>query len=327
MPNKHNTERRHHIPKMKFKATNGAEYNAGLRRRGSLTLWVTDEVIDGWQAPPRSSRGGQALYSTLAIEAGLMLRLAFHLPLRQTEGLIASLFELLGVALSVPDHSTLSRPAMSLASVSKGSRLPAGPVHLLIDSTGLKVYGAGEWLQEKHGTRARRTWRKLHLAVDSLTGMIMASTLTENDVGDPSQVAPLLDQVDGEIGSVTADGAYDGMPTYDAVAAHGEDITVVIPPPVTAVLSDDAELNPSQRDQHIAMIQAQGRLGWQKETGYGRRSLVETTMGRYKAIIGPRLRARSLSGQRTEAAVGVAVLNRMLNTARPNSVRHTTRAS
>ncbi|MGS0756764.1 transposase, partial [Roseateles sp. GG27B] len=101
MPNKHNTERRHHIPKMKFKVTNWAEYDAGLRRRGGLTLWVTDEVIDGWQAPPRSSPGEQALYSDLAIEAGLMLRLAFHLPLRQTEGLMASLFELLGVALSV----------------------------------------------------------------------------------------------------------------------------------------------------------------------------------------------------------------------------------
>ena len=327
MPNKHNTERRHHIPKMKFKVTNWGEYDAGLRRRGSLTLWVTDEVIDGWQAAPRSSRGGQALYSDLAIEAGLMLRLAFHLPLRQTEGLMASLFELLGVALSVPDHSTLSRRAMSLASVSKGCRLPAGPVHLLIDSTGLKVYGAGEWLQEKHGARARRTWRKLHLAVDARTGMIMASTLTENDVRDPSQVAPLLDQVDVEIGSVTADGAYDGMPTYDTVAAHGEDIAVVIAPPVTAVLSDHAALNPSQRDRHIAMILAQGRLGWQKESGYGRRSLVETTMGRYKALIGPRLRARSLAGERTEAAVGVAVLNRLLTTARPNSVRHMASAS
>ena len=157
--------------------------------------------------------------------------------------------------------------------------------------------------------------------------MIMASTLTENDIGDPSQVAPLLDQVDAQIVSVTADGAYDGMPTYDTVAGHGENIAVVIPPPVTAVLSDDAELNPLQRDQHIAMIHAQGRLGWQKETGYGRRSLVEITMGRYKAIMGPRLRARSLAGQRTEAAVGVAVLNRMLNTARPNSVRHSARTS
>ena len=269
----------------------------------------------------------QAIYSDLAIEAGLMLRLAFHLPLRQTEGLMASVFELLGVGLSVPDHSTLSRRAMSLVPISKGCRLPAGPVHLLIDSTGLKVYGAGEWLQEKHGTRARRTWRKLHLAVDALTGMIMASTLTENDIGDSSQVAPLLDQVDAQIVSVTADGAYDGAPTYHTVAAHGEDIAVIIPPHVTAVLSDDAELNPSQRDQHIALIEAQGRLAWQKETAYGRRSLVETTMGRYKALIGPRLRARSLSGQRNEGAVGVAILNRMLHAARPNSVRHTASAS
>jgi transposase len=321
MPNKHNAERRHHIPKMTFSVTNWAHYDAGLRRRGSLTLWVTQEVMAGWRAAPRATRGGQASYSDLAIETGLMLRLAFHLPLRQTEGLMASIFELLDVQLNVPDHSTLSRRAMKLASISKGCRLPDGPIHLLIDSTGLKVYGAGEWLLEKHGARARRTWRKLHLAVDADSGMVMASTLTENDVGDPSQVAPLLEQIDASIVSVTADGAYDGAPTYETVAAHGDEIAVIIPPPVSAVLSEDAEHNPSQRDQHIASIETNGRLGWQKETGYGRRSLVETTMGRYKAIIGPRLRARSLSGQRAEAAVGVAVLNRMLHAARPQSVR------
>ena len=180
-----------------------------------------------------------------------------------------------------------------------------------------------------HGRDAPST--SCTLAVDALTGMIMVSTLTlilkVSDVGDPSQVAPLLDQVDVHIGSVTANCAYDGVPTYDAVAAHGQDIAVVIPPPVTAVLSEHAELNPSQRDPHIAMIQAPGRLGWQKDSGYGRRSLVETTMSRYKALIGSRLRARSLSGQRTEAAVGVAVLNRMLHTARPNSVRYRANAS
>ena len=216
---------------------------------------------------------------------------------------------------------------MSLASVSKGCRLPAGPVHLLIDSTGLKVYGAGEWLQEKHGVRARRTWRKLHLSVDADTGMVMASTLTENDVGDPSQVAPLLDQVDAEIVSVIADGAYDGAPTYDAVAIHGEDIAVVIPPPVTAVLSDAAALNPSQRDRHIAMIQAQGVwAGRRRPATAGAHSWRQRSVAN-KTIIGPRLRARSLSGQRAEAAVGVAVLNRMLHATRPNSVRHTAGAS
>jgi transposase len=321
MPDKYNASRRHHIPKMKFSVKNWAEYDAGLRGRGSLTLWITPEVLDGWQAARRTTPGGQHSYSELAIETGMMLRLAFHLALRQTEGMMASIFGLLNVPLSTPDHSTLSRRARKIKSISNGFILPDGPIHLLIDSTGLKVFGAGEWLQEKHGARARRTWRKLHLAVDADTGMIMASTLTGNEVGDPSQVAPLLDQIEKTIASVTADGAYDGMPTYDVVAAHSKDIRVIIPPHAKAGLSDKAGDNPSQRDKHILLIAARGRLGWQKDAGYGRRALVETAMGRYKAIVGPRLRARSFSGQQAEAAVAVAILNRMLKAGRPDSVR------
>ncbi|MGB8479551.1 MAG: transposase [Acidobacteriaceae bacterium] len=145
--------------------------------------------------------------------------------------------------------------------------------------------------------------------------------MTGNDIGDPSQVAPLLDQIEATIASVTADGAYDGAPIYEVVAGRGEDIRVIIPPHVTAVLRAEAGHNPSQRGQHILTIAARGGLGWQKETDYGRRALVETAMGRYKAIIGPCLRARSFSGQQAEAAVGVAVLNRMLDAGRPDSVR------
>src|ERR1035437_8535587 len=148
----------------------------------------------------------------------MMVRLAFHLELRQTEGLMVSIFGLLGVLLSTPDHNTLSRRARKMASISMGRRLPDGPVHLLIDSTGLKVFGAGEWLQQRHGARARRTWKKLHLAVDADTGKIMASTLTANDGGDPWQVAPLLDQRDATTASVTADGpTCEGSPTSFAV--------------------------------------------------------------------------------------------------------------
>ena len=257
----------------------------------------------------------------------MMLRLVFHLALRQTEGLMASIFGLLGVPRSTPDHSTLSRRARKMEAISKGCILPDGPIHLLIESTGLKVFGAGEWLQQRHGARARRTWKKPHLAVDADTGKIIASTLTGNDVGDPSQVAPLLDQIDATIASVTADGAYDGMPTYAVVGVRSEDIRVIIPPHLTAVLSDEAGHNPSQRDEHILLIAVRGRLGctglgWQKETDYGRRALVETGMGRYKAIIGPRLRTHSFSGQQAEAAVGVAVLNHMLGAGRPDSVRN-----
>jgi IS5 family transposase len=246
---------------------------------------------------PRLSPGGQAHYSDMAIETALMLRQTFHLPLRQTEGFMESIFALLGMTVSAPDHSTLSRRATTLPSVSLG-RMADGPLHVLIGSTGLKVYGAGEWLQEKHGARARRSWRKLHLAVDAASGMIVAQTLTEKEIGDPSQVGPLLDQIQGDVEQVTADGAYDGAPTYQTVAQHGAQIRIVIPPHVTAVLSDEVGHGPSQRDGHIALIEAKGRLEWQKATGYGRRSLVETTIGRYKRIIGPQLRAKPPSASR-----------------------------
>ena len=162
--------------------------------------------------------------------------------------------------------------------------------------------------------------RKPHLAVDADNGTIVAQTLTDQDTDDPSQVGPLLDQIDVRITRVTADGAYDGAPTYATIAAHGEDIAVVIPPRSTAILS--GEQGPlAQRDRHLEMITERGRLAWQKATDYGKRSLVETTMGRYKALIGPRLRARGFDGQQTEAAIGVTVLNRMLAAGRPDSVR------
>ena len=190
----------------------------------------------------------------------------------------------------------------------------------MIDSTGLQVYGAGQWLEAKHGAKSRRKWRKLHLAVDAASGMIVAQILTDQDADDPSQVAPLLNQIECRIVRVTADGAYDGAPTYDTIAARGDYIEIVIPPRSTAVLS--GEQGPlEQRDRHLEMITENGRLDWQKATDYGQRSLVETTMGRYKALIGPRLRARGFAAQQTEAAIGVAVLNRMLAAGRPDSVR------
>ena len=316
MPHKHNADRRHPIPKMAFKVQNCLAYEAGLRRRGSLTLWIEDSALEYWQS---FGQGGQARYTDAAIQTSLMLRMAFKLALRQTEGLMASILTLMDLTIPVPDHTTVSRRAVTLPVVRLAS-VPPGPLHVLIDSTGLQVYGAGQWLEVKHGVKSRRTWRKLHLAVDAASGMIVAQTLTDQDVGDPSQVAPLLDQIADPIGRVTADGAYDGAPTYQTIAAYGDGIEVVIPPRSTAVPSGDPGM-PTQRDRHLAMIAEQGRLSWQAATDYGQRSLTKTTMGRYKALIGPRLRARGFAAQQTEAAIGTAVLNRMLAAGRPKSVR------
>ena len=248
-----------------------------------------------------------------------MLGCAFRLRLRQTEGLMSSVLALMGLTLPVPDHTTLSRRAKKRPVVRRPC-LPEGPLEVLIDSTGLKVFGAGQWLQEKHGAKSRRGWRKLHLVVDCVSGQIVAHTLTEQDIDDPSQVAPLLGQIDGEIAKVIADGAYDGAPTYQTIAQHGDGIEIVIPPRSTAVRSC-GHGPPTQRDRHLAVIEAPGRLAWQAATGYGKRARVETTMGRYKAIIGTRLHTRDFAAQHTEVAIGVAVLNRMLAAGRLHSVR------
>src|SRR5215217_2999363 len=324
MPYKANEARRHKIPRARYKVTNWPEYDRALQQRGSLTVWVTPEALAAWH-PPKTGRPGRSReYSDLAIETGHLLRLAFGRPWRQTEGLLRSLATLLGLDVGIPDHTTFSRrssgPALASA-LAQAQR--TGPVHVVIDATGLKVYGAGEWLAEKHGERGQRTWRKLHLAVDPNSGEILASELTTTEEGDASLVSPLLDQITGPIASVTADGAYDGEPVYRAVSARQPDppAAVIIPPRVTAVPSSSAGTTSTQRDQHIRMIRDRGRMAWQKAVGYGKRSLGETAVFRYKAIIGRRLRARTLPNQKTEARTGCAVLNRMTRLGMPVSQR------
>jgi hypothetical protein len=323
MPHKHNAARRHHIGKIKFKVTNWREYEAGLRQRGSLALWLTPAALWSWQAPKRTARGGQPLYSDLAVETALTLGLVFGLRLRQTEGLLSSVLKLMGLDLPVRDHTTLSRRAQTWRSISRPndrSIAKAGPVHVLIDSTGLEVYGAAQWLEDKHGAKFRRGWRKLHLAPDADSGDIIAYVMTDQDAGNDSQVEPLLDQIDAPIGQFMADGAYDGDPTYHTVIRHSAGAAIVIPPRSNAVEQPDAGLA-AQRTHHTAAIKAMGRMKWQVTTGYGKRSLVETAIGRYKSIIGHHLRARSFGAQQTEAGISCEILNRVLDCARPKSVR------
>ena len=287
-------------------------------------MWVTPEALAAWHPPRTGRRGRSRTYSDLAIETGHLPRLAFGRPWRQTDGLLRSLAGLLGLGVGVPDHTTFSRRSTGLAlagSLAQAQR--TGPVHVVIDATGLKVHGAGEWLVEKHGGRGRRTWRKLHLAVDAGTGEILASELTATEEGDASQVGPLLEPITGPVASVIADGAYDGEPVYRAVSERQPDppVAVIIPPRATAVPGPAADTAPTQRDRHLRMIRDRGRLGWQKAVGYGRRSLGETAVSRYKAIIGRSLRARTLPAQKTEARVACSVLNRMARLGMPVSQR------
>ncbi len=319
MPFKANADRQHHIPRQQHRVTNWPAYEAGLRARGSLTVWFTAEAIKAWRAERRTTRGGQPRYSALAITTALTLRAVFRLALRQTEGLIASIIGLLGIDLAIPDHSTMSRRAETLV-VPRPCR-GREPVHLLVDSTGLKLCGPGEWLVEKHGTRTRRGWRKLHLATDADTGFIVASVLTDKDVDDGSQVGPLLDQVEGLVASFTGDGAYDRDDVYAGVATRHPGADVIIPPRSSAVPSDKVETAPTRRDRHLQIIAERGRMGWQKASGYNHRALVESDISRWKRVIGDGLRSQTDGRQSTEVAVAANVLNRMLELGRPEYVR------
>ena len=321
LPFKLNQNRRHHIPKQKHKVRNWRAYDASLRQRGSLTVWFTDEAIEAWRAEPRTTPGGQPWYSSLAILTALTLRAVFHLALRQTEGLIGSVIGLLGLDLAVPDHSTLCRRAETLEVPRPQPRRDSKPLHLLVDSTGLKLCGAGEWLIEKHGAKTRRSWRKLHIGLDADTGQIVAAALTAKEVDDGAEVGPLLDQISGPVASFTADGAYDQDGVSTAVAKRHPEAAIIVPPRSTAVPSETAETALTQRDRHVQSIAEHGRTAWQKASGYTKRARAETAIGRFKHVIGDRLRSRSDKRRATEVDVAVHALNRMLGFGRPNSVR------
>jgi hypothetical protein len=227
--------------------------------------------------------------------------------------------QLLGLDLAVPDHSTLSRRTETLEVLRP--KTASGPVHLLVDSTGLRHCGPGGWLTEKHGTRRRRSWRVLHLDTGADTGHIVASVLTDRDVDDGSQVGLLLDRADGSATSFVGDRAYDRDDVYAAVAARHPDAAVIVPPRLSAVPSDMAETAPTQRDLHLRCIAERGRMGWQRASGYSWRALVEASITRWKCVIGEGLRSRMEGRQATEVAIAANVLNRMLDLGRPEYVR------
>ena len=261
-------------------------------------MWLAPDAIATWEAVGVGTRGGQRQYSDLAIETALTLRLIFHLPLRQTEGFLTSIFGMLGLALSAPDHTTLSRRGQHLDLTLR--RAPAGVgLHLIVDSTGLSIMGEGEWAAVKHGGRGRRGWKKLHLGVDR-SGVIVARALTEASVDDATTGITLIEAVDGDLGRVTADAAYDTVGFYEAAGARRA--TVVVPPTSTANVSRHGPRS-SARDRTILAVKETGRLRWKQMSGYHGQARVENAFFRYKSIIGDSLRACSPAGRGTEVVL------------------------
>ncbi|WP_099827136.1 IS5 family transposase [Oceaniglobus indicus] len=290
----------------KYKTTNWSTYNDSLKRRGSLSIWFDPQMV--WRPPPPGKRGRRQQFSDAAIQACLTLKVLFGMPLRQTTGSVESLLKLVGLGWEVPDFSALCRRQRSL-NVNLPYRGGTGPLNLLIDSTGIKAEGEGEWNARKHGGSKRRIWRKIHIGIDEETLEVRAVEVTTSNIGDATMLPELLKQVppDQDIGSVTADGAYDTRKCHDAIAERNAH--AVIPPRKNAKPWKPTSNGAIARNQAVEASRYLGRTLWRRWSGYHRRSRVETKMHCVKRL-GQSLMARDFDRQVAEIQIRIAVLNR-----------------
>lgn len=305
--------------KQAYRLRNWKHYNSALVQRGSLTLWVSDEVIAVWRNTDKTGKPGKPrTYSDTAVLSMATLKEVYHLPLRATQGLMLSITKLLGLDLPVMNYSQLSRRCATLEVVLP-RRQKNEPLHMVIDSTGVKVCGEGEWKVRQHGYSKRRTWRKLHLGADETTGEIVAAMVTSNNVADSQVVEDLLAQVEEEIEQVSADGAYDKRNCYQAIGKRKA--KAAIPPRRNAKIWQHGNSKQERliRDENLRRIRQVGRKQWKQEVNYHRRSLAETQMFRVKTIFGDRVSARQFAVQATQVLVRCAALNTMTHLGMPDS--------
>lgn len=304
-----------------YRVKNWSEYDKALVERGSITFWLSDGFEKNWLYTGEKQRGSQFDYSDQAIEIMLTVKEVFHLTNRQTEGFLRSLFAMLKIALPVPDHSTLSKRGKKLkVNLPKKS---GQSLNIVMDSTGLKIYGEGEWKVRQHGVSKRRTWRKLHLGVNPEDGEIQAALLTDNSISDDEAVEALLSQIEQEIGEFAADGAYDKRKVYDSLNAHSSDVNILIPPRKNARIwqHGNTKAERLKRDENLRFIRKHGRREWKMQSGYHVRSLSETAMFRLKTIFGEELSARLIETQTTQALIRCAALNKMSQLGMPQACK------
>jgi len=310
--------------KTKYRIRNWKEYNRSLRMRGSLTFWISQKLLDNWlEQEETGERGRKPLYSAAAIKAMASMKFVFHQAGRQTCGLVASIFHLLKVALPIPDHSTVSR---RMAGLEVGLPLKAGTKarHIVCDSTGLKVYGEGEWKVRTHGVSKRRTWRKLHLQLDEATNELIVCGASENSVSDDAMFVEMLKADEEEIAQISADGAFDRRRVYQAI--DGRKIKrAAIPPRKGARIWRHGNSKGERliRDENLRSIRGHGKPQWKRESNYHRRSLAETGVFRFKTIFTDKLQSRKIDNQFQEMIIKCAALNRMTHLGMPDSYKVT----
>ena len=308
-------------PKTIYRVKNWTEYDKALVQRGSITFWMSEDFEKTWLYVGEKQRGSQFDYSDQAILVMLTVKEVFHLTNRGVEGYMRSIFQLMKINLPVPDHSTLSKRGKGLK-----VNLPkktSQTLNIVMDSTGLKIYGEGEWKVRMHGVSKRRTWRKLHVGANPEDGEIQAVLLTENSISDDEAVENLLGQIEQTIVNFAADGAYDKRKVYDSLNAHSPDVNILIPPRKNARIwqHGNSKTERLKRDENLRAIRKHGRQEWKEKSGYHVRSLAETTMFRLKTIFGNELSTRLIETQTTQALIRCMALNKMTHLGMPQSYK------
>ena len=304
-----------------YRVKNWSEYDQALVQPGSITLWMWEGFEKTWLYVGEKQRGSQFDYSDQAILMMLTVKEVFHLTNRGVEGFMRSIFQLRKINLPVPDHSTLSKRGKDLkVSLPKKN---SQSLNIVMDSTGLKIYGEGEWKVCMHGASKRRTWRKLHIGANPDDGEIQAVLLTENGVSDDQAVEGLLEQIEQTILDFAADGAYDKRRVYDILNAHSPEVNILIPPRKNARIwqHGNSKTERLKRDQNLRTIRKLGRREWKEQSGYHVRSLAETIMFRLKTIFGNDLSTRLMETQTTQALIRCMALNQMTHLGMPQSYR------
>jgi transposase len=307
--------------KAKYRVTNWPEYDRALVQRGDVTVWFDEEFLRRhWHGKASGKRGKPFKYSDAAIQVLLMLKAVFGLTYRSLEGFAGSLLRLMGPDFPVPDHTQMSRRARCLQVVIP-RRERQRPIHLVVDSTGVKIYGEGEWKVRQHGADKRRTWRKVHVAVDNKTKDVIGVEVTTVEWADCEVFEGLLEQVEGKIEQISADGAYDTRNAYDVAAAH--EAKLVVPPRENAIPWEEGH----PRNEVLRQIAEQGMAEWKQAAGYHRRSLAENAMYRLKQLFGDNLASRLFETQVAEVHARVAAMNVMTYLGMPISLRVRTATS
>lgn len=302
-----------------YRIRNWGVYNQGLIARGNLKFWLDAELLEEWQNPIQmGKRGAPCRYSDAVIEFGLTLSHLFNLALRQTQGFIEYLLSALNISVSAPHYATLSRRRKHLNILLK-RRSVKDPLHVVVDATGVKIFGEGEWKMRQHGKQKRRQWVKLHLAVNEMNSDILGYTVTSSNVHDSQQLSPLLEQIPEEIEQISGDKAYDSHLCHELIQQRGAKGTIPVRDGSKIRKHGNSRGKTLPRDEVLRGQRILGKKGWKNASGYHRRSLAETAMSRLKRIFGGSLRSRTFESQTVDLGIRVSMLNRMLELGRPES--------